>query len=391
MKNISLLIISMFLLSGCSKYIQDTLTSTCDFTPVINNAYSKKDTLEKMMSQYVKMGMPGAVIAVYTPSEGYWALSKGFSKIETKTPMQLCQLQYLQSISKTYMAVAILKLYEEGKIDLDAPITTYLPEKYSRFIDKAPSIKIRNLLNHTSGVPEYSDVPEYITYLLQHPDHSFTTEEFLHYIANKKQLFIPGSRYEYTNTNFHLLALIADAISGDHEALIREKVFAPAGLTNTFYRNSPGYLHYPTLVNSYLDRFSTGVVENVSQMQQVSVACSKGDDGIVATPLDAINFLKALMEGKLLSANTMQQMMDWVKDEKGQPVYGLGLFNVQHNGKTGYGHGGAGIGAGCGLYYFPEKNVYVFLATNIGTLINGPIVQKVNELKQKVIEVLLKD
>jgi D-alanyl-D-alanine carboxypeptidase len=389
MRTILMSVAMVFVITGCSKYRQDIETSTCNFPNVINNSYSKKQAIETLVSEYAGMGLPGAVIAVYSEEEGYWATSKGFSKVETQTPMELCQLQYLQSIAKTYMSTAILKLQEEGKIDLDAPITNYLPAKYSSYIDKAQTIKVRNLLNHTSGVTEYSDVPEYITYLLQHPDHSFTSEEFLGYIKDKHQRFTPGSKYEYVNTNFHLLALIADAISGDHARLIKQKVLIPAGLNNTFYRNDPGYLHYPNLVNSYLDRYSNGVIENVSQMQQVSVACSKGDDGMVATPMDALNFMKALMKGQLLNANSMQQMLTWVNDWEGKPIQGLGIYNVRYSGQTGYGHGGAGIGSGCGLYYFPGKKVYVFMATNIGTLIDGPIVRKVDELKHKVMDVIL--
>jgi D-alanyl-D-alanine carboxypeptidase len=354
----------------------------------INNSYSKKDTLERMLQRYTDLGVPGLVVAVYSP-EGYWATAKGFSDLESKKPMDLCRLQYLQSISKTYMAIAVLRLQEAGRIDLDAPITNYLPARYIKYFDKPGTVKVRNLMNHTSGIPEYTDVPEYIAYLLQHPDHSFTTEEFFEYIKNEKQRFIPGSKYAYTNTNYHLLALIADSIAGDHAKLIQQKVLNPLGLKNTFYRNDPGYLHYPELPSSYLDQFGNGNLANVSMMQQVSVACSKGDDGIVSTPSDAIRFLKGLIQGKLLSPSAMQQMMTWVNDSEGQPVYGLGLYNVRYSGHTGYGHGGAGIGAGCGLYYFPDRNVYVFLGTNIGTLVDGPIVRKVDELKKKVIEIVL--
>ena len=354
----------------------------------VSNSYSKKDTLEKMLQRYADLGVPGLTVAVYS-AEGYWATAKGFSNLETKKAMDLCKLQYLQSISKTYMAIAVLKLHEAGRIDLDAPITNYLPERYSKYLDKPETVKVRNLMNHTSGIPEYSDVPEYIAYLLQHPDHSFTSEEFLEYIKNEKQRFVPGSKYLYTNTNYHLLALIADSIAGDHASLIQQHVFNPLRLTHTFYRNDPGYLRYPELVDSYMDQFGTGELREVSMMQQISVACSKGDDGIVSTPSDAIQFMRGLMQGKLLSASSMQEMMTWVNDGEGQPIYGLGLFNVRYSGHTGYGHGGAGIGAGCGLYYFPDRNIYVFLGTNIGTLVDGPIVRKVDELKKNIIEVVL--
>jgi D-alanyl-D-alanine carboxypeptidase len=386
MMGISLLLV----LTQCRKYEQQVDTVTCDGQVAINHAYTKADTVQKILERYVKLGVPGAVVAVYSPAEGWWATAKGFAKVENNTPMELCHLQYLQSIAKSYMAVGILKLYEQGKIKLDAPITDYLPVKYSRYIDQPATITVRMLLNHTSGVPEYSDVPEYITYLLQHPNHVFSSDEFLQYIEKKKLLFTPGSKFSYTNTNYHLLALLADAVSGDHAELINQSVLKPLGLQHTFYRNDKNYINYPNLVNSYLDRYSNGTIENVSQMQNANMLSSKGDDGIVATPMDAVRFLKGLMEGKLLKPATMKEMQTWVHDDKNNPVYGLGLYNVRYSGETGYGHGGAGIGAGCALYYFPESNIYVFMGTNIGTLIDGPIVEKIGDMKNELIDVLLK-
>lgn len=391
MKNLkcSITIISILsILSSCSKYIQDTITTQCNFPSGIGNTYSKKDSLENLMNQYVKQGIPGVVISIFSPTSGYWGTSAGYAKIETNTPMQLCHLQYLQSVSKTYLAAVILKLHEEGKIDLDAAITEYLPEKFVKYIDNASSMRVRNLLNHTSGMPDYLESPKYITYVLQHPDHYFTSEEFLSYIKNEKQQFSPGSRFEYSNTNYHVLALILDAISGSHEELIKQKILAPLGLTNTYYRNFKGV---PALVNSYMDRFSTGIVENVSLLQQECISCAKGDDGMIATPLDAVNFLRGLMEGKILTDSSLNKMKTTVNDVNGNPIYGLGLYHVKYFGIEGFGHGGAGAGAGCGLYYFPAKKVYVFIGTNIGTLVDGPIVQKVNRLKSKVLEMILTD
>ncbi|MEJ0056644.1 MAG: serine hydrolase domain-containing protein [Bacteroidota bacterium] len=136
---------------------------------VINTNYSKAARLDSALQQVVKEGVPGCSMAVYS-KEGWWASSAGFSKIEDKTPMKGNNLLYLQSVSKTYMAIGILKLYEQGKIDLEAPITKYLPEKYSRHIVDADKITIHMLMNHTSGIPEYNSIPGYITKLLQHPE-----------------------------------------------------------------------------------------------------------------------------------------------------------------------------------------------------------------------------
>jgi D-alanyl-D-alanine carboxypeptidase len=111
-------------------------------------------------------------MAVFSP-EGIWTGAAGFARIEDQTPMEPCHLHFLQSVSKSYLAVAILKLHQEGRLRLDASITTYLPESFSRPITDAEKITVRMLLNHTSGVPEYNFDPKYVTFLLQNPRYIF--------------------------------------------------------------------------------------------------------------------------------------------------------------------------------------------------------------------------
>lgn len=387
-KNLFYLMGSIMLFSGCSKYVADFKTAQCS-APLQNVKYSKAAELEKALDELVQKGVPGAVLAVQS-DEGYWATAKGYARIEDKTPMELCHLQYLQSISKTYMAVAILKLHEEGKIDLDEPITTHLPQRYQHYIRGAEKVTVRMLLNHTSGIPEYNFQPAYVSYLLQHPTHDFQPEDYLKYIDGKKLVFTPGSKHVYTNTNFVILSMIADAISGDHAKLINEVIFKPLGLTSTFYRDDPGYLKYPELVNSYWDRYSDGVIENASVLERMNVSTLVGDDGIVTTPVDAIKFLKGLTEGKLLADSTMKQMKTWVNDDKGEKLYGLGLVYRMINGFEAYGHSGGGIGAGCELYYFPEKHLYYFIALNLGTVTDSPLHTELLRIRDKLYGIMLK-
>lgn len=246
------------------------------------------------------------------------------------------------------------------------------------------------LLNHTSGIPEYNSQPNYVAKLLQHPAYQFEPEDYLKYIDDKSLDFEPGSKYSYRNTNYVLLALIADAVTGDHATFLSETILKPLGLSNTFYRHESGYLNYPQLVNSYWDRYSNSIVENVSQMQRNNVASLIGDDGIVATPVDAVKFLRGLMEGQLLEAATLELMKTWVNDSQGKPTYGLGLDYALFNEEVAYGHSGGGLGAGCNLYYFPEQQVYVFIAINLGTVTESPIHKVAEKTIDKLYEVLLK-
>jgi D-alanyl-D-alanine carboxypeptidase len=378
------------LCTGCGKYMTDLSTQSCKIGWTSAPGYSKAEELEKVLDELTHSGVPGVVLAVQS-KEGLWTASRGYAKIEDKKLMEPCHLQYLQSVSKTYLAVAILKLYEQGKIDLDQNMLTYLPKRYHQYITDGNMVTVRMLLNHTSGIPEYNFAPGYVAYLLQHPMHHFTTENYLGYIKGKKLLFTPGSKHVYCNTNYELLALIVDSISGDHSKLISEIILKPLHLVHTFYRNDSGYLRYPTLVNSYWDRYDNGILENISLMQRANVGSLIGDDGIVSTATDAVTFLKALFDGRLLSATTMQQMETWVKNKKGKPVYGLGLAYREIDGVKGYGHSGGGIGAGCELYFFPEKDLYYFIAINLGTVTDSPIHAAVGKALENMYKILLKD
>jgi D-alanyl-D-alanine carboxypeptidase len=115
----------------------------------------------------------------------------------------------------------------------------------------------------------------------------------------------------------------------------------------------------------------------------------KGDDGIVCTPRDAATFIKALMEEKVLTPESMKEMTTFVKDENGKPKYGMGIFNFDFGGLTAYGHGGGGIGAGCVLLYIPANKTYLFLATNFGVLVEGELTKKAEAMKAELLGILL--
>ncbi len=374
------------LLIGANLSAQEFQFTLCEPSEPLNR-FSDSEVMEKAIEKIVKNGAPGATIALFS-DDGWWYTAKGFSRIEDTTPMQICNLQFLQSISKTYHAVAILKLFEEGQIDLDRPMTDYLPKNISKHVTDAYKITVKMLLNHTSGIPEYNFDPYYIAKLLQSPDDPYTGEDYLKFISKKPLTFEPGSHYSYRNTNYVLLALILDEVTGDHAQYIEDSIFKSLGLSHTFYRNDPNYLNYPNLVNSYWDRYSNGIVENVTGLQRNNVKHLIGDDGIVTTPIEAVKFLKGLVEGKLLSGKTLELMKTWVKRDNGESAYGLGLIHTEIGGMEAYGHSGGGIGAGCELYYIPQKNIYFFLSMNLGTVTYSPLHQDIEHVLAEIHAIL---
>ncbi len=361
---------------------QDDSSSLLDKTP----GFTEK--LQSLMDSYTKQGIPGVAVALYHPSMGYWVGASGYARIESKTVMQSSHLQFAQSVSKTYTAVILLQMQEMGMIDLDSPASNYLPGWVNKKLPYTTEITIRMLLSHSSGLPDYSSDPIYVVDLLQNPFKKFTIKDFVNYAAVKKRLFAPGTDYSYCNLNTELAALIADSVSGDHALFMREHIFKQLGLQHSFY-HSPGYLNKPEVVNSYWDRYSDGIVENVTQIQRANVKTMVGDDGLIATPLDYVNFMKGLFEEKLISKQSLEEMTTQVQGKDGKLHGGLGLFRFSMNGIDGYGHGGAGIGAGCLLLYIPAKQVYVFLSTNMGTITAGPLSTKTEHFKNELLGSIL--
>lgn len=373
-----------------AKSEKSTKSEGCALGVNINSDYSKAHVLDSLMKHYTTNAMPGLSLAVYSEKEGWWAGAQGYASVENKTSMENCHLQYLQSVSKTYMAVTILQLKERGKIDLNAPITNYLPRVYSRYIKNPERITVRMLLNHTSGIPEYNDNPGFVSEVIEHPLKNFSALDQLKSIANEDPLSVPGTKYKYINTNYLLLALIGDAVTGDHAAYIKENIFKPLGLINTYYGKDDRYLKNLNLTQSYWDVFNNGKPANITGFQKMTVVSSKGDDGIVCTTTDAIKFLKGLMEGRLLKPESMKEMLDFVKDEKGNKRYGMGMIHFDlGGGLVAYGHGGGGVGAGCGLMYIPSHKLYVFFATNLGVLVESELVKKAGAFRDAVMATVL--
>ena len=357
--------------------------------PKLNPAYSKAAAVRTVMDKYVGIGLPGVAVAVHTETEGWWADAAGYSRTEDKTPMRPEHMHYLQSVAKTFMATVILQLAEQGKLGLDDPISRHLPVWAAHCLKNPSDITVRMLLNHTSGIPEYIARPKYVSRILLHPLEALSVRENLGYIQEESPAFFPGSRYAYTNTNFEFLSLIADALTGDHVAYMNDHIFKPLGMTQTRYLRSPADLDGLPVVDSYWDILGTGEPANITPMQKTNVASMKGDDGIVCAPVDAVKFITGLMEGKLLSARSLAMMMSTVKNDKGEPVYGLGLSYLQAGGIEAWGHGGGGIGAGCVLLYIPAAKTGLFIATNLGILLETPLTKKADPMKLEILTAIL--
>ena len=380
--------LNLFLIFFKQCNAQGFMTDSCSIPNALKESNQNAKLLKTKLNELTQMGVPGVVLAL-NDKNGTWASASGYAKIEDLTPMQICHLLYLGSIPKTYMAVIILQLHEEGSIDLNSPINNYLPDSISVMITNADKVTVKMLLNHTSGIAEYNYSPAYVTKLLQQPERIFTPIEYLQYIKGKNQDFEPGSKYSYRNSNYVILSLIADYITGDHVKYMYNNILEPLKLRDTYYSIEKGNTYGNRLVNNYWDRYSNGILENSSILLNTNTASMVGDDGIVCTAIDALNFLRGLFGNRLLKPETIDLMKDFVLDEKGNPTYGLGLDYSLFQNEIAYGHSGGGLGTGCQLYYFPKQDLYFFMAINLATVTDSPIHVKAAVVLEDIYKILL--
>jgi D-alanyl-D-alanine carboxypeptidase len=348
-----------------------TPKSTCQL-PVENKGvnHRKAAAYQALLDSYVSRGLPGIVLLVKSPQDGLWIGAAGKSSLETGEPMLPCTLHYPQSIAKTFTATALMMLVEEGKVNLDAKISTYLPPAIIAGIANADKATVRQMLNMTSGIVSYEHDEDWIASRYANRSQRFTPEVMLSYIRGDAADFEPGTSWRYSTTNYLLAALLIDQVTGkSHADMFTNRIFRPLQLKDIYYKNQPGYPTPTGLVKgNYFDLDNNGTLDDLSDWQTASVSSFIGDDGLISSAFDLAQFIEALANGRLVTSQSLAEMTKWVSTGEPRTQYGLGLFKVDlPTGGSAIGHAGDGVGAAAQMYYLPEADVTYVAFTNTGT------------------------
>jgi D-alanyl-D-alanine carboxypeptidase len=270
----------------------------------------------------------------------------------------------IASTSKAFTAAAVLLLTERGTLDLDAPISDYLPPDYTDGLlvigghDYGPELTLRQLLSHTAGLPDYWNDPPWVipgvnafllAYILD-PDRFWTPEEILAYVPGLDPIDVPGATWHYSDTGFLLAGLVVERVTGDplHEVYDR-LIFGPLGLDDTWLHwrePSPG-----TRTESH--RYE-GTWDMYPRRHN---SADWAGGGLVSTTADLERFLRALWDGALFEdPATFGEMTAWTPTGVGGIDYGLGLFRVDLGAGLGWiwGHDGYGNSF---MYHWPRHDV----------------------------------
>ncbi len=291
-------------------------------------------TLDSLCAKYK---IKGASASVYVPGYGSWEGVYGDSY--NGVPMRPDMVLPLNSNTKTYVATAMLRLQEAGRLSLDDSIGTWIQGATN--IDGA--ITIREMLNHTSGLYSYTDTAAFWDSLELDYGRIWKPEEMLQFVSTP--LFAPGTNWSYSNTNYLLAGMIIAKVSGKPvDRVLRDLIIDPQGLANTWYypEESPS----ATIPHFWFD-FPNGEVDGAgfgyTPQGFYSAAGSAG--ALFATAKDNALFWHKLETGQILNSTSMTQWRQTIALSS-NISYGLGMFRYRNfNGRVVYTHGGTGAGA----------------------------------------------
>jgi D-alanyl-D-alanine carboxypeptidase len=312
-------------------------------------------------------GFPGATLALVMPSGKGFSLATGVSNIAAATPMRPNDRLLAGSIGKTFFATIFMRMIAANKMSLDDKISKWLGnEPWFHRLPNANDITIRMLMNHTSGIPEYAELPTFTEDLWKDPYKVWTPVELLAYIFDKPGLFPAGHGWSYADANFIVLAMAAERIlKKPLYGEIERGILQPLKLKDTVPSTSPVL---PGLVTGYSMpdspfRFEGPTLKDGKLVFNPQFEWAGG--GFVSNSWDLARWSFELYGGRVLSPDSLKQMESGVPVKTGKDdEYGLGV-QIRHTdfGVT-YGHGGWFPGYLSEMEYFPEYNLAVAVQMN---------------------------
>lgn len=361
-------ILVLLLLSSCN-IVEDVTPEfyNCSFNFADSSASNPNiNNYQSLLNSMTSSGVVGVTMSIYHPQTGMWMGASGKADLHNNIDMQPCNISRVGSTVKMFTATTVLKLAEEGKLNLDDKISSYLKGDVINKIENADKATIRQLLQHSSGIYNYIQNLKFQTASLNDLIREWKPEELLKYAYNQKPYFPPGEDVNYSNTGYILLGLLIEEIEGKpFYSVFNEKLFAPLDLTMTKFAADDPIPH--GIVRGYVDLYSKLQVTESTYFSGWDYYTADG--GLISNPYDLSVFFRALMEGQILSPNSLSEMLTWktpkVSDPDFFPIsYGLGIFKIETDRGVVYMHSGDAVGYYANMLYLPADNTTIIYAVN---------------------------
>lgn len=315
--------------------------------PVDNPYAAKIDALvDAVLADHKAVGL---AVAVARGDQLLVAKGYGFADVAHHTPVTADTVFRIGSVTKQFTAVAILQLVERGDLRLTDDIRTYVPE----FPAKSKPVTIEHLLTHTSGIPSYTNAANWIELGARHMSHA----QMLALFADAPLEFDPGTRWEYSNSNYYLLGMVIEKVTGKPYAeVIRDHVLAPAGMTASGYCTDT----MPGLAAGYSLHDGKATLA-----EPVDMTTPYAAGALCSTVTDLLAWQRALDTGAELAPETLAKMRTAATLPGGDSThYGYAVFLGELDGHPRIGHGGGINGFTSMLARYPDDDLTIAVLAN---------------------------
>ncbi|EML6322039.1 MULTISPECIES: serine hydrolase domain-containing protein [Bacillus] len=334
---------SLALLIAGSSLLYTTPTSIVKAEPTQNivgslqtSTQRNRTFVKQAMQDTLQLGYPG-ILAKTSQGRKTWGYAAGVADLRTKKPMKTDFRFRIGSVTKTFTATVILQLAGENRLNLDDSIEKWLPDVIQGNGYDAKQITIRQMLNHTSGIAEYSRSKEAD---FTNTKRLYTAEELVKIGISAPPDFAPGKGWSYSNTGYVLLGMLIEKVTGNNYAEeIENRIIEPLELSNTFLPGNSSIIPGNKHARGYVQQEEGSELKDVTYFNP-SIASSAGD--MISTADDLNKFFSYLLGGKLLKEKQLNQMFTTVPAGRGGiNGYGLGIFEIKlPNGVPIWGHTG---------------------------------------------------
>jgi CubicO group peptidase (beta-lactamase class C family) len=307
-----------------------------------------RETVAEICEAEAKYDLFSGSVLVAKNGETIYAKGFGYANKEYLIPNSLDTQFNISSIQKSFIATVIMQLFQEGRIDLDDPLTKYFPDCPYKTADQ---IRIRHLLNHTSGLGEYRDTEEY-----RAKSESFTCiDDVLPLVYLKEPTMPPGEGFRYSNAGVLFLKAIIEKVEGVKlKEVLERRIFLPLGMENTALFYSGQLLPHRATAYMLAD-------DGETYLRILSEPSAYAGGGIYTTTLDLLKFDQALYTEKLLNAKNKKIMFTPVE---ASPRYAYGWIVVPFGGTTVVYHSGASGGFNSEFRRYPEIGYTIVVLSN---------------------------
>lgn len=295
---------------------------------------------------------PGVAAIITKNNETLFIGAQGMANIDAGQSIDDTTVFRLASITKQFSAATLLLLAEEGLVDLDAPLSTYVPH----YPEPGASVAVRRLLNHTSGIPSYTGIPGWM--VETNTATAYTTEEMIALFSDLPMDFEPGDRFAYNNSGYVLVGAVIEAVTGEAWAdVVKSRIAEPLGLE----------VLQSGLEESTVARMANGYTgaENPTSAQRIHMSVPHAAGALISDVQDLADWANALHDGDVLSAESYAMMIAPTILSDGSDIdYGYGIGTSEIYGAPTIGHNGGIFGFSTDSVYLPSKDIFVGVLGN---------------------------